>query len=188
MKILYVEDNADYRDTVKRGLELAGETVLLAADARNGLALARKERPDVILLDIWLGEVDGMILAAQLQAAPELAQTVMIAYTGADGDEYKSRALAAGCAAYLPKKVSVTDLITHILPYVKGKKRDQLIELGTDQVCAPQQRGAGQRIAKPGGCTRYPAGRTSHRTNRTHPQRTTGRHRPYESIRGARIE
>ena len=79
--ILYVEDNLDNRILVKRVLEIEGYTVIEAGDAREGIAQALARKPDLILMDINLPEVDGYTVTAQIKATPGLQQVRVIALT-----------------------------------------------------------------------------------------------------------
>src|ERR1700693_4047963 len=95
-RILYIEDNADNRLLVKRVLEAEGYKLLEAANARDGLRQVLAERPDLILMDINLPEVDGYTTTARIKAMPGLGAIKVIAGTSnvMKGDGEKT--LAAG--------------------------------------------------------------------------------------------
>src|SRR5260370_41393579 len=80
-RILYIEDNFDNRLLVKRVLEAEGYKLLEAANAQDGLRQAMAERPDLILMDINLPEVDGYTTTARIKAMPGLAAIKLIPFT-----------------------------------------------------------------------------------------------------------
>src|SRR5947207_14864423 len=96
-KILLVEDNEMNRDMLSRRLERRGYTVVMAEDGAKGVALARSDSPDIILMDMSLPVVDGWEATRQIKAAPETKGIPVIALTaqGMLGDEV--RGLASGC-------------------------------------------------------------------------------------------
>src|SRR5260370_38460691 len=93
-RILYIEDNFDNRLLVKRVLEAEGYKLLEAANAQDGLRQAMAERPDLILVDINLPEVDGYTTTARIKAMPGLAAIKVIAVKAnvVKGDREKSPA------------------------------------------------------------------------------------------------
>ncbi|MHB8628721.1 MAG: hybrid sensor histidine kinase/response regulator [Aggregatilineales bacterium] len=123
LKILYVEDDPAARDSLQRGLTAAGQQVFVAADAPDGLALARAEYPDVVLIDVLLGELDGLMLALQLRASPGLENTILLALSAADEGTHKPSALAAGCIDYLIKGIPPSELIEIVRGYVRERRQ-----------------------------------------------------------------
>ena len=107
VKILYVEDNPDNRLLVRRILMVEGYTVVEAFDAAQGIAAARRELPDLILMDMNLPEMDGYTLTRHLRAIPELRNVPIVAMTAnvMHGDREKS--IEAGCNGYIPKPIDV---------------------------------------------------------------------------------
>lgn len=117
--LLLIEDNALNRDMLSRRLEKRGYAVLLAEDAVQGLALAERARPDLILMDMSLPGVDGWAASRRLKADPASARTPIIALTAHALAEDRARALAAGCDEFEPKPVDLEALlrkIRHLLP------------------------------------------------------------------------
>ncbi|RME55991.1 MAG: response regulator, partial [Deltaproteobacteria bacterium] len=74
LKILYIEDNLENTTLVRRVLEAEGMTVIAAVDGEDGLKRARAEKPDLILMDLHLPEMDGYEATTQLKNTPELKQ------------------------------------------------------------------------------------------------------------------
>ena len=83
MKILYIEDEKDVREPIKEWFDYTGHQFLIAADTVAGYTLAVSERPDVILIDLMLGELDGLTLAFELAGIPELQSSVRLVVTAA---------------------------------------------------------------------------------------------------------
>jgi two-component system cell cycle response regulator DivK len=112
--ILMVEDNAANMTLALYVLESAGHRVLSATDAEAGLALARAERPDLILMDIQLPGMDGLEATAQLKQDETTRDIPVIALTALamKGDE--ERILAAGCDGYIAKPMRYKELLATV--------------------------------------------------------------------------
>jgi two-component system cell cycle response regulator DivK len=110
MKILYVEDNDDNVYVVKNRLTRAGHTVLVAVDGQQGVDMALTERPDLILMDLSLPELDGWEATRRLKAAPETKTIPVIALSAHAMAGDREKALAAGCDDYDTKPVDFTRL------------------------------------------------------------------------------
>jgi CheY-like chemotaxis protein len=102
-RVLIVEDNVDAATSLAELLRLAGHEVTVALTGREGIAQARATRPDMVLCDIGLPEMDGYSVARTLRSDPELARVRMIAVTGYAGPGEVARALAAGFDGHLAK-------------------------------------------------------------------------------------
>ena len=102
-RILVADDDADNRRIVVKVLTGEGHETLEAADGRTAIALARREHPDLIILDLAMPGVDGWEAARRLKGDPETADIPIIALTAfaLRGDE--DRAREAGCDGYLSK-------------------------------------------------------------------------------------
>lgn len=117
-KILIVEDNAVNRKLVEVILSKAGYAVLPAADAEQGIALARSAHPDLILMDIHLPGMDGLAATRLLKGESATRGIPIMALTALamKGDE--ERILAAGCDAYLSKPIrhgALLEAVAHFL-------------------------------------------------------------------------
>jgi len=113
-RILIVEDNAENRDALARRLERRGFEVVLAVDGKAGLAAASSERPDLILMDMNMPELDGWEATRQIKADPELAAVPVIALTAHAMSGDRERALEAGCADYHTKPIEFPNLLAQI--------------------------------------------------------------------------
>jgi signal transduction histidine kinase len=105
-RVLVVEDNADMREMYRASLELAGHIVLEAADATEGLALLRSERPGIAFVDIGLPGFDGYELARRFRAEPEGRSVILVALTGYGSPEDYERSRLAGYDHHLVKPVA----------------------------------------------------------------------------------
>jgi len=108
--ILYIEDNPENRLLVRRTLEASGYGLTEAVDGPSGLRAARESRPDLILLDISLPEMDGYDLAQRFAGFPHLERVPVIAMTANVMKGDKERALNAGCDGYIPKPIDIDQL------------------------------------------------------------------------------
>jgi CheY-like chemotaxis protein len=102
--VLYIEDSAANIRLVERLLEQRPGVRLLSANlGQLGLALAREHRPDVILLDLHLPDMEGMAVLRALREDPQLGQTPVIVLSGEAEPNLPTQMLAAGVQAYLLK-------------------------------------------------------------------------------------
>ena len=113
-RILIVEDNEENRDSLSRRLERRGFEVLLAADGKIGVAVAKAEKPDLVLMDMNMPEVDGWEATRQIKAVSELALVPVIALTAHAMSGDRERAIAAGCADYHTKPIEFPKLLAQI--------------------------------------------------------------------------
>jgi two-component system cell cycle response regulator DivK len=112
IKILYVEDNPDNKLLVQKALLSRGYEFLWAPDGQRGLEMARAEKPDLILLDINLPDIDGYEVARRIRSgeAGELSQVRIIAITANALKGDAEKALAAGCDVYMSKPINIREL------------------------------------------------------------------------------
>ena len=113
-RILVIEDQEDNRAILRDLLGAAGFTYLEAIDGADGIAAASRERPDLILMDIQLPEVDGYEATRRIKGDPALEAIPIIAVTSyaLSGDEAKAR--AAGCDDYVTKPYSPRALLATV--------------------------------------------------------------------------
>ena len=119
-RILYIEDNADNRLLVKRVLEAEGYRLLEAANASDGLRQVEAEKPDLILMDINLPEVDGYTTTARIKSMPGLAAVKVIAVTANVMKGDREKTLAAGCDGYIQKPIDVDQLPRQIARFLES--------------------------------------------------------------------
>ena len=111
-RILYIEDNTDNMTLVKRAMEAKGHEFLWAANGLSGVEIAESQKPDVVLLDINLPDIDGYEVARRLRNSSNssLVYIPIVAVTAnaLRGDAQK--ALASGCDVYLSKPINIREL------------------------------------------------------------------------------
>ena len=117
-RILVVEDQEDNRQILRDLLATAGYDMIEAEDGMQAVAAASEHRPDLILMDIQLPELDGYEATRRIKANPALSAIPIIVVTSyaLSGDEEKAR--AAGCDAYVAKPYSPRALLAKIREYV----------------------------------------------------------------------
>jgi two-component system cell cycle response regulator DivK len=117
-KVLVVEDNAGNMKFTTFLLESAGHTVIGAATAETGIALAREEQPNLILMDIQLPGMDGLEATGLLKRADATRSIPVIALTALTmkGDEERIR--AAGCDGYIAKPMRYKDFLTLVAAHL----------------------------------------------------------------------
>jgi DNA-binding response OmpR family regulator len=113
-KILLIEDNEMNRDMLSRRLTKRGFEVVVAPDGESGAAAAMTERPDVILMDVSLPDIDGFEVTRRLRAQPSTASSPVIALTAHTMETDRLRAAEAGCQDYDTKPVDLTRLLAKI--------------------------------------------------------------------------
>jgi two-component system, cell cycle response regulator DivK len=113
-KILYVEDNEDNVFMLSRRLRRHGYQVSVAPDGERGVAMARAERPDLILMDLSLPLLDGWEAARLLKETPETWSIPIIALSAHAMAGDREKAIAAGCDDYDAKPVDLASLLSKI--------------------------------------------------------------------------
>ena len=113
-KILLVEDNEMNRDMLSRRLARRGYQVVIALDGDQGVAMARSEAPDLILMDMSLPVLDGWEAARQLKATPETRAIPIIALTAHAMVGDREKAIEAGCNDYDTKPIEFPRLLGKI--------------------------------------------------------------------------
>ena len=119
-KILLVEDNELNRDMLSRRLIRKGFDVVMALDGGEGVAMARSESPDLILLDMSLPVISGWDVAQKLKADSETNHIPIIALTAHAMDGDREKALAAGCNEYETKPVEFMQLLGKMNSFLQG--------------------------------------------------------------------
>jgi signal transduction histidine kinase/ActR/RegA family two-component response regulator len=110
LRLMVVDDNADAAQMLAALLEVQGHAVSVEYDAAGALARAREERPEVLLLDIGLPDMDGYELARRLRAQPENAGATLVALTGYGQHQDRKAAEQAGFDHYLVKPADLNEV------------------------------------------------------------------------------
>jgi len=120
--VLYIEDNDDNRLLVRRVLQSEGFQVLEAENAARAMNLLEKQRPDLILMDINLPEVDGYSLTTHLKLKAEFRHVPIIALTANVMRGDRERTLQAGCDGYIQKPIDIDSLPEQIMRFLSQAK------------------------------------------------------------------
>jgi two-component system cell cycle response regulator DivK len=119
-RILVVEDNADNRVLIMDVLDSMNYEVIIATDGEEGVKKANAERPDLILMDISLPQMDGLTATRRIKATPELQHIPIIALTAHAMVGDRERALAAGCDDYVSKPIDLRELANKLTRYLQA--------------------------------------------------------------------
>jgi CheY-like chemotaxis protein len=120
-RLLVVEDNEENRDALSRRLQRRGFEVLIAVDGKVGLEMAKTEKPDLILMDMNMPELDGWEATRQIKADESIRHLPVIGLTAHAMPGDKERALEAGCADYHTKPVEFSKLLAQIEAILQKK-------------------------------------------------------------------
>ena len=112
--ILVVEDTADLLDILTRQLRYAGHHVISAMNGIDGIACARAQLPDLIVMDLVLPTLSGWEAIKQLKADARCADLPIIAITALALAETKEQAWAAGCDAFMSKPFTMQELFAAV--------------------------------------------------------------------------
>ena len=117
-RILVIEDTEDNRQIIRDLLTSAGYDIVEAVTGEEGVAMAAKHRPDLILMDMQLPVLDGYEATRRIKADPDLKSIPIIVVTSyaLSGDEKKAR--LAGCDAYVAKPFSPRQLLAIVREFV----------------------------------------------------------------------
>lgn len=118
--LLLVEDNATIRDAFCLLLEDSGYRVVVAASGDEGLQLAEREPPHLVLLDLGLPDMEGLDVVRAMAAMDALRSVPIVALTGRALEQDEDACMQAGCAGYITKPVNADQLLRLIPTYLDG--------------------------------------------------------------------
>ncbi|HVR76550.1 MAG TPA: response regulator [Planctomycetota bacterium] len=128
-RILLVEDNRDILRATQRILAARNYEILTAMDGEAALEIARKERPDVILLDIMIPKLDGLEVCRQIKMDPRTSGTMILLVTGRATVDNRVQGLDAGADDYIPKPFHIPELLARVRSALRIKRlTDDLAE------------------------------------------------------------
>ena len=113
-KVLIVEDSFANRDMLTRRLQRRGFTVCSAADGSTGVAMSVSEEPDLILMDVALGEMDGWQATRLIKADVRTSNIPILALTAHALESDREKSVEVGCADFDTKPVDLTRLLGKI--------------------------------------------------------------------------
>jgi two-component system, cell cycle response regulator DivK len=116
--VLHVEDNSDNRLLVRRLLQAFGYQVVEAENAARAREILKSQRPDLILMDINMPDIDGYTLTNELKAMPNLLGVPVVAITANVMKGDRERTLSAGCDGYIEKPIDVDRFIEQVERFI----------------------------------------------------------------------
>ncbi len=117
--ILVIEDDELSRKLIGKIFSTAGYTVYDAGSGAEGVALAVKYLPDIVLTDLVMQEINGFEVAAQLQQHPTTQHIPIFACSAVATEEFKAKAFETGCVGYITKPIEPDQLVEQITAHVK---------------------------------------------------------------------
>jgi CheY-like chemotaxis protein len=130
LKILIVDDDPDIAGALTLILQSADYDVISAATGQQCLQIARAERPDLIILDVRLPDINGLEVCRRIKTDPELARIAVINVTGmrtSKDDEVEG--IEAGADAYLTKPVHLRTLLAHMQTLLRARQTETAREI-----------------------------------------------------------
>jgi CheY-like chemotaxis protein len=126
-RILVVEDNMDNYELVRFILERAGYDVFLAVNGRDGVAAARFQKPDLILMDLGMPEMDGWHAAQKLKADEATKPIPLYALSAHTLPGERKRALDAGCDGYVSKPIHMDGFLRTVADvFARQREKNQI--------------------------------------------------------------
>jgi two-component system, cell cycle response regulator DivK len=126
-KILLVEDNEINREMLTRRLERNGLAVCCACDGAEGVAMALSEMPDLILMDVALGEMDGWEATQLIKANPATAAIPIIALTAHALASDRDKSVKVGCCDFDTKPVDMQRLLGKIHAWLPAAEQEDAV-------------------------------------------------------------
>jgi two-component system cell cycle response regulator DivK len=120
-RILIVEDNMDTYELVRFILEKNGYEVFLAANGRDGVNAASKQKPDLIVMDLSMPEMDGWTATSLIKQNKQTSSIPLIALTAHVLPGDRQRAMDSGCDEYITKPMDLLDLVETVNRWVSNK-------------------------------------------------------------------
>lgn len=129
-KILLVDDEPDILDFLSYNLKKEGYTVFTANNGAEGLELAKKERPHLIVLDIMMPEMDGVETCRQLKEIPELKNTIITFLTARNEEYTQITGFEVGADDFITKPIKPRVFISRVKALLRRYKNDTPVATG----------------------------------------------------------
>ena len=136
--IVVIEDHLDNARLAEKLLKNAGHTVSLAEDGETGMQLVIDSKPDMVLVDLGLPDVDGQTIIALIRRHPEMQAIKIIAVTAWPEDRARAMARAYGCDGVISKPIDTRTFSQQVNSYFSSASPDQPNNIIIDQ---PDEKG-----------------------------------------------
>jgi DNA-binding response OmpR family regulator len=113
-KILIIDDDSETLRLIGLMLQRQGYLTITASNGEEGVALAKHELPDLVILDIMMPDVDGFMVAKHLRAEPGISEIPILMFTAKSQVDDKVAGFEAGADDYLTKPVHPVELVAHV--------------------------------------------------------------------------
>ncbi|MDA7728909.1 response regulator transcription factor [Flavobacteriales bacterium] len=126
-KILLVDDEEDILEFLSYNLIKDGFEILTANNGAKGLALAKKHKPDLVILDVMMPEMDGVDVCQRIRELPELDESLVL-FLSARAEDYSELAgFSAGADDYITKPIKPKLLISRVKAILRRKSRNKAV-------------------------------------------------------------
>lgn len=125
--VLVADDDPDNRAIARDALEMAGYRVISAVNGLEAVEAARRETPDLILLDLSMPKMDGWEAVRRIRRLPRAGSALIVAFTAHALDGDAEKAAAAGCDGYIAKPCAPRDVVLAAGRLLGGVRRDRRI-------------------------------------------------------------
>jgi two-component system alkaline phosphatase synthesis response regulator PhoP len=120
-KVLLVDDEADVLDFMVFNFQKEGFTTLLAKDGIEAIGVARKEKPDLIILDVVMPRLDGYAVAEHIRSSPDLRGMLIVFLTALNDEESELKGFAAGADDFITKPIKPRLLMSRVDALLRRK-------------------------------------------------------------------
>ena len=121
-KILFVDDSDDFREVMVSFFQIQGYTVFEADNGEDGFNVAKREKPDIVILDLMMPKKDGITVCKELRADEDLKNVPIVILTAKDDLTNKTKGMNAGANDFIAKPCSMRELLTRVASQMKAKK------------------------------------------------------------------
>ena len=119
-KVLLVDDDPDLRSLYRLVLRQAGLEVIEAESGKQALSLAQTEKPDLVLLDVMMPEMDGYEVCRRLRADPQTASLPILLFSAKGTTDDRKTGMLVGANGFVTKSVGPRALLTRVLALLSG--------------------------------------------------------------------
>ncbi len=138
-KLLLVDDDPGFRLTTREALSSAGFTVIEAADGHEAMNHIQQEKPDLVLLDALMDEMDGFEICHRLNEMPEFKNIPVLMVTGLDDIDSVNRAYESGAAGFITKPLNYTIVIHRIRFQLRAVANAKALQESREQLSTAQR-------------------------------------------------